>query len=430
MKNYFKLAIVATCTLASATAAAQDVPFYTPDVVAAETAEALTVSANSTHASALPSVTGFWTDMVNAEVPNSGGSGVYVAVLDTGMLPEAPFFFSQADIAWDLGKGFSHDVYWDDDQQTVVIGPVDGDRGFWTDLASGHGTHVTSTITGFNVNNAFWVDGAAPDVTIIPVLCLDAWEVPSPFGTLQFSGGTDEMIASAIAYVADLSDTLDGPVVINMSLGGPTPSLMIESAIDYAIAKGVVVVVSAGNSGTDGLGYPGGLPQVISAGAAGWADMFTNSWTGDVPENIKTQDALGNKRPFYLEDFSSRPNKSNNAQKHWQLDVTAPGAFVVGPFKSDFANDTNYYYLSGTSMASPHVAATAATVLSDHPHFTQSDVEAVLRNAAAGNSMPTDTATVAFPFDPAGFYTASWGGGDYGKGFLMIDDALAAAANH
>ncbi|NIV34908.1 MAG: S8 family serine peptidase, partial [Anaerolineae bacterium] len=45
---------------------------------------------------------------------------------------------------------------------------------------SGHGTHVASTIVGYNFNNLFLVGGVAPKATIIPVLCLDAWEVPSP----------------------------------------------------------------------------------------------------------------------------------------------------------------------------------------------------------------------------------------------------------
>ncbi len=82
------------------------------------------------------------------------------------------------------------------------------------------------------------------------------------------------MIAAGITYVADLAESLDGPVVINMSLGGPGRSPMIEAAVDYAIEKGVIVVASAGNEGSDGMGYPGGLSQIISAGAAGWADFW------------------------------------------------------------------------------------------------------------------------------------------------------------
>jgi subtilisin family serine protease len=166
------------------------------------------------------------------------------------------------------------------------------------------------------------------------------------------------MISEGIRYVADLTDTLDGPVVINMSLGGPSRSAMIEAAVDYAISKGVIVVASAGNSGEGGMGYPGGLPQIISAAAAGWAEMFDFWWTGDVPERPMSNDTLGNNSLFYLEDFSSRPVKELG-QKHQDLDVAAPGAWVVGPYKSAFANNTGYFFLSGTSMSAPHVSSVA-----------------------------------------------------------------------
>ena len=397
---------------------------FTPDLTSAELAENLTVTGNGTPG--LPGTKGFWTDLVDTENVSETGAGVYVAVLDTGLLAEAPFFFSQANIAWDLGVGFTHDVHWDNSINDVVIGPLRNDRGYTTQMASGHGTHVASTIVGFNVNNQFWVDGVAPNATIIPVLVLDAWQFDSPFGLLQFSGGTDAMIAAGINYIGDLAPTLDAPVVINMSLGGPTPSAEIEAAINYAISQGVVIVASAGNSGSDGMGYPGGLEQVISAGAAGWATMFNSGWLGDAPEKLKKKDALGNSSHLYLETFSSRPNPDLN-QSHQDLDVSAPGAWMVGPYKSDFANDLNYYYLSGTSMAAPCVSGIAALTLEAHPTFDQSKMEFVLRLAANGMSLPASDARVTFPFIPEGGYDAEWDGGDYGRGFLQADRALQMA---
>jgi subtilisin family serine protease len=404
--------------------AAADPEFFTPDITDYEYAEAITVS-ETVSATSVAGVPGFWTDLVDTENVAADGAGVYVAVLDTGLHSAWPFFFSQADIATELGIGFSHDMWWDDDAG-LVIGPLRDDRGFITDLASAHGTHVSSTVVGFNVNNQFWVSGVAPQATIIPVLVLDAWEVEYPGGTLQLSGGTDAMVAAGIYYVGDLAPTLDGPVVINMSLGGPDRSPMIEAAVDYAVSQGVIVVASAGNEGMDGMGYPGGLEQIISAGAAGWATMFANGWLGDVPENLKSGDLLGNNRQIYLEDFSSRPNMDLD-QKHQDLDVSAPGAWVVGPYKPDFSNDLGYYYVSGTSMASPHVAGMAALVLEEHPETGQADMEFLLERAAAGQSLPACDAVVLFPFIPEGFYTATWDGGDYGKGFLQADAALQFA---
>jgi subtilisin family serine protease len=397
-------------------------PFFYNDMTEARFAEALVEEAATATAAAMPEITPFWVDLVDGEQVSNDGEGVYVAVLDTGLVPEWPFFFPQANIAWELGKGFTHDIYWDDTIGDIMIGPLRDDRGYITGLASGHGTHVSSTIVGFNVNNAYWVQGVAPQATIIPVLVLDAWEVASPYGPIRLSGGTDEMIAAGIYYVADLP--LDGPVVINMSLGGPEPSPMIEEAIDYAISKGVIVVASAGNTGTDGMGYPGGLDQVISAGAGGWAEMFEFGWNADVPENLKTKDSLGNTWRIYLEDFSSRPNKALD-QKTQDLDVTAPGAAIVGPYRPAFSTAVNYYYVYGTSMAAPHVSAIASLVLQSKPNLTQAQMEKVLSLGASGLPLPASDAIVSdYPFPP---YTATWSGGDYGAGFLQADAALKAA---
>ena len=392
---------------------------YTPDVVDVEFAQEL--AHGNPVPSVLPEVTPYNADMVNVENIIGDGEGAYVAILDTGLVPEAPFFFTQAHIAYDLGIGFSHDIYWDG--TTIVIDDVRDDRGIWTDLASGHGTHVTSTVVGFNINNSTWIRGIAPKATIIPVLVLDAWVVPTPFGNITLSGGTDAMIAEGIKYVADLSETLDGPVVINMSLGGPGRSAEIEAAVDYAIGKGVAVVASAGNSGTSGMGYPGGLPQIVSAAAAGWAEMFDFGWTSDVPEQPMSNDSLGNNTRYYLEDFSSRPVKELG-QKHQDLDVAAPGAWVVGPYKSAFADNTGYYYLSGTSMSAPHVSAIAAMLMLDNPGMGQAGVERALRQAGHGDPLPADGAIVRFPFIPEGYYPADWDGGDYGTGFLQADQVV------
>src|SRR4029079_9801813 len=83
--------------------------------------------------------------------------------------------------------------------------------------------------------------------------------------------GTDGMVSAGIDYVTSLAKgKLAGKrIVINMSLGDTVKSDQIEAAIDRAIASGVVVVASAGNEGEDGMGWPGGYPQVISAWCGG-----------------------------------------------------------------------------------------------------------------------------------------------------------------
>ena len=62
----------------------------------------------------LTSYSPWWYDLVDKEDVTNDGEGVYVAVLDTGLLDMWPFFFPEGNIAWDLGKGFRHDLYWDD----------------------------------------------------------------------------------------------------------------------------------------------------------------------------------------------------------------------------------------------------------------------------------------------------------------------------
>ncbi len=378
--------------------------------------------------------TPFWVDMVNAEYYPEGGEDIYVAVLDTGLLELWPFFFGHANIADGYGIGFTHDVYWDAGLGEIVWGPLRNDRGFITgDLNSGHGTHVTSTVVGYRFSTAtadFIVDGVAPKATIIPVLCMDAWEVPYPGGTAYFAGGTDEMVAAGINYVADLAEAEEIKIVINMSLGGPEPSAMIEDAINYAISKGVIIVASAGNDGYAGMGWPGAFPQVISAAAGGWTEQWlerppqTRWWLNDVTEELGAEDYWGNNWQMYLEDFSSRPNM-DLGQKSFNLDVTAPGASIVGPYKPYFSTAIGYYYLWGTSMAAPHVAGMASVVLGEYPHLNQYQMEFILKNAAQGLPLAVDGAWVYDPW--YGVYHFEWFGTDYGAGWLTADRAMARA---
>ena len=399
-----------------------------------------------------PVRTPFWVDMVNAELTSNSGEDVYIAVLDTGLFGLWKNYLDPASIAQQYGAGFSHDIYWDDDIDDFAIGPVDNTRGFDThQWGSGHGTHVTSTISGFYLpafDGECFVRGVAPGAKVIPVLVLDTWllDCPEPSypgcygGKVKWSGGTDEMVAYGIDYVTKLAQTelSDSRVIISMSLGGPAPSKMIKDAIDDAIDEGVIVVASAGNSGNNGMGWPGAYPEVISVAAGGWTEIWYPSnlfWRDDyqdVPEKLNTKDYLGNNWQVYLTGFSSRPNKALG-QKSTDLDVTAPGHYILGPYKGTAYWSTyyetwispmpGYYWLGGTSMAAPHVSAIAALILEKHPNLGQAQMEKVLKTAANSLPIPANGALVYY-----GYWSYTWSGTDWGAGFILADRALAKAA--
>jgi subtilisin family serine protease len=410
-------------------------------------------------------------DMVDAETTSNEGEGIYVAILDTGLLSNYLEFFPEGtvDIKEEWGIGFTHDVWYDaagegnwsieyidSVEYKFSYGPVRSDRGFIThddgapDMygfgwGSGHGTHVTSIVTGYHFWRGTvdtWIGGVAPKVTIIPVLVLDDWIRFAPdWNGWMWTGGTWEMIAAGIRYIGDLAEAQGVKIIINMSLGGGSPSAMIEEAIDYAISKGVIVVASAGNEGYQGMGWPGAYPQVISAASAGWTQEYGGGyydyywWWNDVPEKLNSANYVydpytgityKNNWHTYLSDFSSRPN-STLGQSLQDLDVSAPGAAIRGPYKPYGSTQWGFYAVWGTSQAAPHVSATAALVLESYPNLHQFQLEFILKSAARGNPLPADGAYVSDTFSNFAVWYYWWLDHDAGSGFLTIDEAMRSA---
>ena len=343
-------------------------------------------------------------DAINVTQPGVGrtvaydGTGVYVAVLDTGLVGGWRQYFPEERIAVDLARSFGGGGGY--------AGTVSTQPNKWENDVNSHGTHVTSTIIGYSLNGTA-INGAAPNATIIPVKVLN-----------QNGRGWSSVIAAGIVYVAELKlgELADYPVVINMSLGGSVLDPVEKAAIDYAISAGVIIVASAGNSGEAGMGYPGAYDPVISVAASGWVGEWYPMpagygawWYGlDVSEPT-------NPAHFYITDFSSR------AKSGQDLDVAAPGSWIVGAYMVN-SGQIGYYFLGGTSMASPHVAGIVALLAQKDPSLTAPEAEALLEGTAI--PLAPGTRTVRNPDGTLAQY--SWGSDATGSG--LVDAAAALNA--
>jgi subtilisin family serine protease len=159
------------------------------------------------------------------------------------------------------------------------------------------------------------------------------------------------------------------------------------------------------------MGYPGAYEPVISVAASGWVGEFTQpSWwvTKDVADPTNPAD-------FYIADFSSR------AKAGQDLDVAAPGSWILGPYQVN-SGQTSYYYLGGTSMASPHVAGIVALMVQKNPLLSASETEDILEAAAI--KLPAGSRTITGS-DGVTTSTVSWGDDATGAGLITADAALA-----
>ena len=322
----------------------------------------------------------------------SDGEGVYIGVLDTGLLDTWRYYFPEERIAEEHARSFTGGP----------VGNTATQPNKWEHDTQSHGTHVTSTIIGYSFNGTP-VGGVAPRATVIPVKVLN-----------NNGSGWSSTIAQGIVYIVGLklSGTLDdAPVIINMSLGGSRLDAVEKAAIDYAISQGVIIVAAAGNRGEQGMGYPGGYEPVISVGSVGWAGQWVAGnwwWALDVSEPT-------NPLQFYVSDFSSRELAGQD------LDVLAPGSWVVGPFQLDRGR-TSYFFLSGTSMASPHVAGIVALMAEKNTGLTAAQAESILESTAA--PLTHTSLNVLSPAQTVQEFT--WGSDAIGSGLVSATAALSA----
>jgi thermitase len=199
----------------------------------------------------------------------------------------------------------------------------------------GHGTHVAGIIAAA-INNSIGIAGLA-QVRIMAEKVLDA-----------SGSGSSSDIARGIVHAVDR-----GAKIINLSLGSPVNSELMHEAVKYAYDHGVLVVAAVGNDAANVKGYPAAYDEVVAVSAT---DRFD--------------------KPAAFTNYGD-----------W-VDVAAPGVDILSTMPTyhvslnDQGYAMNYDFLSGTSMASPHVAGVAALVWSRFPNMTRDQVRAQLQYSA------------------------------------------------
>ena len=292
----------------------------------------------------------------------TAGEGVTVAVADTGVaLDEDP------------SRGITRPKDLEGTARADGYDFVDNDDFAWD--GHGHGTHVAGTIAQ-TTNNQFGVAGVAHDAEIMPLRVLNS----SGFGDLSD-------IADAIRYAAD-----NGADVVNLSLGGPLPSLVLKNAVDYAHNQGVTVIAAAGNEGKRKKSYPAAFEHVVAVAATQYdkSTTFYSQWG----------------------DFVDLAAPGGNTRVD-QNDDGRPDGVMQQTLKDGNTDEHDFVLYMGTSMASPHAAAGAALVISqgvDNPDR----VEDILQRTADDSQRDR--------FDDASEYEERYGGG------IMQADAAAQSA--
>ncbi|MEU3251986.1 S8 family serine peptidase [Streptomyces sp. NPDC006997] len=256
------------------------------------------------------------------------GEGVKIAVLDTGVDTTHQDLRSQVSVS----KNFS-----------TAADAVD---------RFGHGTHVASIAAGTGAKSGGTFKGVAPGATILNGKVLD-----------DNGFGDDSGILAGMEWAAQ-----QGADVVNMSLGGfDTPEIdPLEAAVNKLSAEtGVLFAIAAGNSGPESVGSPGSADAALTVGAVDDRDR--------------------------LADFSSTgPRAGDGAIKP---DVTAPGVDITAAAAKGSViaqevgeSPAGYLTISGTSMATPHVAGAAALLKQQHPDWTYTELKGALTASTKGGT--------------------------------------------
>lgn len=247
------------------------------------------------------------------------GDGVKVAVLDTGY----------------------------DQQHPDLAGRVVGSKSFvpgeTVQDGHGHGTHTASTVGGSGAASNGLEKGVAPHAQLL-------------IGKVLADGGygDDSWVIAGMEWAAS-----QGAKVVSMSLGGSTPSDGTEPVCaavnDISAAHGTLFVVAAGNEGAEAaISCPGAADAALTVAAVDSTDQM--AW-------------FSSQGPRYL-NYGLKP------------DIAAPGVDILAAKAGGNATDGWYTSMSGTSMATPHVAGAAADLAEEHPGWTGQQIKDALMSTS------------------------------------------------
>lgn len=259
----------------------------------------------------------------------------------------------------DTGVAYDHP---DLEANICTLGPdyVNGDEDPYDDQY--HGTHVAGTVAA-ELDNLKGVAGMA-NACIMPIKVLD-----------ENGHGWFSDLVEAVVWATD-----HGADIISMSLGGCPgcdPGPLVERAMAYAEERDVLVVAAAGNASCDEVGYPAAYPTVIAVAALTAPGEAAAGFSSCGPE-VEVA-APGDQ---ILSTFTEEGALVRAILGSYPGDETLGQITGLLPVEVPVPDDTRYTYLSGTSMATPHVSGVAALIWSAHPDLSARTLRCALWQTA------------------------------------------------
>ncbi len=300
----------------------------------------------------------------------TGSEDVVVAVIDTGV-SDHPDLVSN--VNYNLGYDFVSNTLNSGDGDGIDSDARDPGKSFPEIPYFSHGTHVAGTI-GATSNNGSGVAGVNWDVTIMPVRVLgndglgSCWDISEG---VKWAGGIINDSGTLPAKHAD---------VINMSLAGPDNCPGSQELADLIARKGIVIIAAAGNETSSVPMYPASLDNVISVSATTISDDLAPYSSYGSTIDVAAPGG----------DMSADLNGDNFP------DGVLSTVMIIEKGTSTRTND--FYFTSGTSMASPHIAGVAALMKSVYPAMGSNEFFAAISSGSITKDLAQDGPANKDPF--------------------------------